>query len=84
MLANPRVPCLILDLDDPEDIAFIWRLLNEFKPKRVRGGLRCTCLGRLGRLTGVRSVGEWQRLRQRALGSLMLAVRIVRWLHNHA
>ena len=82
--ANPKVPRLILDWEDPEDVAFMWWLLRELRPKHVHVGPPCTIWGPLGRLTAVRSIETWQRLRQQALRHLALAVRTMRWQHVHA
>ena len=76
------MPRLQLNLEDTDDVAFVWWLLRELKPRHVHVAPPCTFWGQLGRLTARRSEEEWTRLRCQALHHLELAVRVMRWQHS--
>ena len=80
--AHHTMPRLQLNLEDTDDVAFVWWLLRELKPRHVHVAPPCTVWGQLRRLTARRSEEEWTRLRCQAVCHLELAVRVMRWQHS--
>ena len=82
ILKSTSVPRLALNLEDPEDVEFLWWLLHEYQPRHVHVGPPCTFWTQMGRLTARRTRKEWKARRAIASHHLKLAVRIMRWQNS--
>ena len=78
ILGSTSVSRLVLDLESPEDVEFMWWLLHEYKPRHVHVGPPCTFWTKMSRFTAIRTQTEWKALRAIASHHLKLAVRIMR------